>query len=162
MPEEKLNFTDVAIYRIGMFGVHRTDCKTLALQTGQKYAQYNNAVKYQFQEKGKRKAAACVLADRSPWMRVVKLAKAPQPANPMEAIGGGATRSKYTSYDMRYITEFEDLLAASGAEVVWGIGEGHRGPCDCGLCAGRMRESAEAAFDDMEEEDDPFIASLPL
>lgn len=140
MSTETLKFENVAIYRVGMFGVHRTDCRELTLMTGQKYAQYTDAIALRFVEKGKRKLMGSVLADHSPWLRVVAAAKAPAVDDPMEKIDGGS-KSRYTSYDMRYVTEFEDKLTASGAEVVFTVGSGHRGECGCGLCAHRMREA---------------------
>lgn len=139
-----MTYLNVAVYRVGMFGVHRINCKTLTIETGQKYAQHTDAIRYQLMEKGKRKPVAYVLADGpSSWMRVVDLAdgKAPQPADGMVANGPGSKMSKYTSMDMRYVTDFEDALAASGALLLFQVGSGHRGDCGCGLCAGRMREA---------------------
>ena len=141
---ETMTFENVALYRVGMFGVSRIDCKTLKLETGQKYAQYSNATRVTYLEKGKRKPMAFMLAEREPWLRVVEGKTAPTPADGMVSQGDGSSISRYTSYDIRYITDFEDKLTESGIKVLFEIGAGHRGECGCGLCAGRMREMANA------------------
>lgn len=58
---QALTFFDVALYRGGMFGISRTNCKTMTIKTGQKYAQYSGAVRVEYLEKGKRKPHALML-----------------------------------------------------------------------------------------------------
>ncbi len=124
-PESKeLTFTNVAIYRSGaMFGVNRTDCKEVKVTLGVKYAQYNDAVRVEYLEKGKRTKRAFVLS-YSPWLRICALKDAVTPASAMDSNGDGSSTSRYTSCDPRYETDFED----STLETPWlvSIGAGAR------------------------------------
>ena len=140
-----LNFENVALYRVGMFGVSRVDCRTLLIETGMKYAQYDNASRVTYLEKGKRKAHGFMLAEREPWLRVIDGKHAITPDSAMVSTGyGSSTISRYTSMDSRYVTDFEDKLATAGAPILFETGKGHRGECGCGLCARRMREAKAA------------------
>jgi len=123
--EQILSFNDVVLYRRGIFGISRTDCKVLNLATGQKYAQYDDAVRYQLVEKGKRKPQAYALADHDPWMVVVKAEHAIQPDSGLVE-DCGSKSSRYPSCDPRWVTDFEEkLMAARPAVVVlWSVGLG--------------------------------------
>lgn len=155
---ETKEFEDVTLYLAGMFGVGRTDCRTLKITTGVEYAQYDDAIRVEYLEKGKRKGRRLIL-DYKPWLRVVNRATAINPANPLVANADGSRVSRYTSFDPRYITDFEDLLANSGTPVILAIGEGEREKCArchdriatteeggahvCGICAAAIRGEAE-------------------
>ena len=54
-----------------MFGISVTTCKSVKLTTGVKYAQYNDAIRVEYLEKGKRNARMFVLAENNPWLRVI-------------------------------------------------------------------------------------------
>lgn len=58
-----------------MGNVTRTDCRSLTVETGVKYAQYNNAVRVTWLAKGKRKARATVLT-YNPFLIVVETRRA--------------------------------------------------------------------------------------
>lgn len=124
---ETFTFQNVTLYRVGgMFGVSRVDCKTLIINTGQKYAQYNDAIKIAYLKKGSRKSWSGAMLDYRPWLRVVDTKQAIQPEDPMQLKGDGSTATKYTSCDPRWCTDFEDLLDASGVKLLCSIGIGDR------------------------------------
>ena len=100
----------------GMFGVNEHICRNITIHTGFRYAQYNNAVVVSFTEKGKRKPKALVFTPGQ-YVLVVDL-KAPTPADPLEQVAGGRA-SRYPSYDKRYLEEHDQLLASSGAVILW-------------------------------------------
>lgn len=117
-------FTDVAIYRTGgMFGVARTDCKTLVIKTGQLYAQYNDAIRVEYLEPRKRTIKAFVLTYK-PWLRVMSLKDAVRPDGAMVAAGDGSSIARYLSCDPRYATDFEDKI--EGLQVLYSVGAGDR------------------------------------
>lgn len=156
MPETLTHyFTDVTLYRAGWFGVGATKCKTLKVTTGVHYAQYTDAIELIYLEKGKRLARRCIL-DCKPWFRVVDNKSAISVPDPLEECAGGKV-SRYTSFDPRYITDFEDKLV--GVPVLMAVGEGDREKCMrcveriattdeggshvCGVCAGAIRQENE-------------------
>ena len=124
---ETLKFSNVTIYRRGyMFGITRTDCRDLTITTGVRYAQYDDATKLEWIERGKRKRVGCILDGHKPWLRVVNTAEAIEPQSPLEDVGGGTQRSRYLSCDPRWVTDFEDQLATAGVVAVFAIGQGER------------------------------------
>lgn len=151
--QKTVTFENVTLYRRGsMFGINRTDCRMLTITTGQKYAQYDNAIRIQYVEKGKRSARTFML-DYDPWLRVVSVSDAIKPADAMVQIGGGSRHLRYASCDPRWTTDFEDQLA--GVPILLAIGEGKREKCMrcveriatteeggshvCGVCAAAIR-----------------------
>lgn len=153
--EKTQEFQNVKLYLSGMFGVVSTTCKTLKITTGVKYAQYDNATRIEYVEKGKRLGRRLIL-DYKPWLLVVDQKNAINPHD-----GDGSKVSRYTSFDPRYQTDFEDGLAAKGTPILLSIGEGYREKCMrcvsriattyesgshvCGICAAVIR--AENTFD---------------
>jgi hypothetical protein len=145
-----------------MFGVRQITCRTLEVKTGQKYAQYDNAIRIKFVQAGQRTPRGIVL-DYDPWLRIVASGPmAPKPEDPLDTRGDGSKVSRYCSHDPRYVTDFEDKLVASGVPVLMAIGAGRREKCMrcvdriaetdeggshvCGICASAIRnESAHAA-----------------
>ncbi len=156
--QQTVTLENVAFYARGsMFGVHRTDCRTLKISTGQKYAQYDNAIRIEYLEKGKRNARVCTLTYK-PWLRVVSLAHAIAPDDPLVPTSAGCKVSRYASCDPRWASDFEDKLAADGVPVLLAIGEEEREACMrcqkriatteeggshvCGVCAAAIRNES--------------------
>lgn len=163
MPEV-LEFSNVTLYRSGMFGVSAITCKFVKVITGVKYAQYENAVRVEYLEKGRRKTQGrYFILDYEPWLRVVESSVAIEPADPMVECKGefaGGSISRYTSHDPRYVTDFEDaLMTAGNIPVLLAIGHGEREICMrcthaiattnesgshvCGPCANAIRHENE-------------------
>lgn len=119
-------FKNVTIYRSSaMFGISKTDCKSVTVKTGQKYAQYTDAVRVEYLEKGKRTLRAFIL-DYKPWLRIVETKHAIAPDDPMVPNGDGSSASRYTSCDPRWETDFETKLDAFGVRLLCSIGAGDR------------------------------------
>lgn len=114
-------YANVAMYRSGMFGIARTDCKTVEVTTGVKYAQYNNAIRVKYLEKGKRITRGFIL-DYDPWLRLIALADAVPEPDGMVRNGNGSLISRYASHDPRYTTDFEDSIAGVPVALVIGAG----------------------------------------
>lgn len=112
-------FENITTYRSNeMFGgVFRLDCKWLVIEEGYSYAQYSNAVKAVYLEKGKRNPKQFVLTYR-PFLLAVSTKEAINPDDWMVDNGDGTKTSKYASFDARYETEFVDKLTASGAKIL--------------------------------------------
>ena len=156
--ERTQEFQGVVLYVSGMFGVNATACKTLKITTGVKYAQYTDAIRVEYLEKGKRNGRRMIL-DYKPWLRVVDAKHAINPQNPLVENGDGSKISRYASFDPRYTTDFEDGLTAKGVPVLLAIGEGDREKCMrcltkvavthesgshvCSSCAGAIRQENE-------------------
>lgn len=102
----KYAFRNVALYRAGMFGISRINCKTLEISTGLKYAQYEDAIRVVYLEKGKRKPVAFILL-YAPWLRVLAMDKAVDPPD-LFIREGDVQITKYSSFDPRWETDFED------------------------------------------------------
>lgn len=124
----KWSFENVAMYHnTGSFAPRRIDCRKLIVTTGVAYAQYNDAVRVEYVEKGKRTPHAFIMGYR-PWIRVCEIkdaVKEPESLVPAgSAPGVTCQRSRYTSCDPRWKTDFEDATA----EVRWlvSIGVGDR------------------------------------
>jgi hypothetical protein len=138
--EQTLTFENVAMYRVAGHGIRRTNCRTLTLRTEQKYAQFNDAIKYEYLEKRKRYPREGYLTDKDKWLRVVSLASAIDPDFFMMPDGPNLLRSRYPSYDMRYITDFEDKMTMAKVVALFSVGTGHRGACGCHWCSHRMED----------------------
>lgn len=123
---ETFTFDNATMYRDAMFGVSRTDCRTITITTGVKYAQYDDAVKVVYTEKGKRTPRGTVLCGAELWIRVVATKDAISPDSGMVPNGDGSRTSRYTSCDPRYRTDFEDKLDASHVTPLISIGIGDR------------------------------------
>lgn len=111
-----LTFTNVSIYRDAMFGVSRVDCRTLTVLTNQKYAQYNDAVRGQYVERGKRKPVSFVLGGCERWLVVLPTVEAIDPDTSLMLDGSGNCVSRYSSCDSRWRSDFEAKLAACGVK----------------------------------------------
>lgn len=131
---ETMKFENVTMYRAGEMigGIHATVCKSIEITFGVKYAQYNDAVKVVYLEKGKRNMRGFTLCGPHRWFRVCATPKAitpdaamiPSPS--MSTSGMACTISRYTSCDPRYQTDFEDKADAAGVPWLVAIGAGAR------------------------------------
>lgn len=140
--EETTSYVNVAMYRAGIFGIARTDCKTVEVTTGVKYAQYDNAIRIKYLEKGKRKPQAFILS-HDPWLRLISPAEGVSPVDPMQRNGNGSAMSRYSSCDPRYVTDFEDSIA--GIPVVLTIGAGAREGAHLERCRANNPDAAVIA-----------------
>ncbi len=119
-------FENVAVYVKGGLGSPiRINCKFVEVTTGVKYAQHTDAVSITFLEKGKRKTRGAVYGYQ-PFVVVTSLdAPAPAdmfaPAEVCEATGVSFSKSRYTSFDPRYQSDFMETLATRGAAVYLAI-----------------------------------------
>lgn len=121
-----MTLTNVTIYRQGMFGVHRTDCKTVEITTGQKYAQYNNATKVVLLEKGKRKLVGFMLTNHTDTCIIVDTREAVPVRDPLsEPDERGNRMSRYTSFDKAYWRELEEDLRANQTTVCFDYTKGY-------------------------------------
>lgn len=124
-------FKDATVYYQGEMGmgVRPIVCKSVTITTGVKYAQYNDAIRVQFLEKGKRKERAFMLTYR-PWLRIVATKDAISPDASLVPVSANASvsvsRSRYMSCDPRWQTDFENKLAETGITVLYEIGAGDR------------------------------------
>ena len=138
--EEMKEFSNVVLYLKGGFGVSTTACKVLKITTGVKYAQYDNATRVEYVEKGKRKPVGCMLT-YDPWARVMAEKDAVNPEDPLVK-DGQFSRSRYGSFDPRYTTDFEDRIV--GVPTLYSVGEGKRANCE--RCAGRVATTEEGGM----------------
>lgn len=104
----------VTIYRHGMFGVSKIEARSLEVTT-EDYAQYKNASKVVFVEKGKRKAMGFHVTNRDYCLILEGHGHLDPPSwlTPVSKEGGFiVTKSKYASYDPRYLSDFKAEFAA--------------------------------------------------
>jgi hypothetical protein len=140
--EQNVRFENVALYLVAGHGIRRIDCKNLALKTQQQHAQFDDAIEYQYLEKRKRYPRGGFLTGSDVWLRVVPLASAIDPDYFMVPDGPELFRSRYASYDMRYVADFEDKLTAAKVPMLFSIGTGHRGECGCHFCSHRLKDGS--------------------
>jgi hypothetical protein len=103
----------------------RTDCRTLTIETGVKYAQYNNAIKVTYLESGKRKPRYFIL-DYMPFLVVVNRADAIQPDGMYgPGVGSGdvvVSTSRHPSHDPGWIKGFMAKLKTANVTPVYQVG----------------------------------------
>ena len=120
-----LTFENVTVYRVAMFGVHAITCRKVEIETGVKYAQYNDAIRVTYVKKGCRARRAFIL-DYDPWLRIVDSSVAIEPGDPRDKDENGLPVWRYTSYDPRYVTDFEYSLERAGIACAYQVGAGSR------------------------------------
>ena len=110
-------FENVSVYRANeMFGcISRTDCKWIICEEGVKYAQYDNAVKIHFLEKGKRTAKTLTLSYK-PFFIAVPTAQAIEPDDWITPQADGSRVSRYSSHDERWELDIRAQLKAAGVD----------------------------------------------
>lgn len=119
------HFEKVTVYTTGEFmgNVHRRDMNTLTIRVG-KYAQYHDAINLIYKQKGKQKMASQWIS-YDPFVVVVPTAKAINPDDMMGASEPGSTpgvsisRSRYSSFDDRWRSDFMAKLKAAHVPILW-------------------------------------------
>jgi hypothetical protein len=110
-------FADVTIYLHCAFNVNRIDCKAVTITRGVKYAQYNDATRVEFLEKGKRKPRGTMLTFR-PFLIVLPTAEAIEPDGMFGSVEETPTatvsRGRYSSCDPGWVRDFMAKLEKSG------------------------------------------------
>jgi hypothetical protein len=121
-----MTLTNVTIYRQGMFGVIRTDCKTVEIATGQAHAQYKDAIKVIYLQKGKRLERGFALTNTSDTCIIVDTKEAIDPRNPLtEPDEHGCSRSRYSGFSKAYWSELEEDLANKGITIIFDYAKGY-------------------------------------
>jgi hypothetical protein len=117
-------FKNVVVYLTGGMGnIVRVDCRELVIQVG-KYAQYDRAISVKYLHKGKQKWAG-VWATYDPFVVVVPMDKAIDPDSlfgddELSSTPGVTVRkSRYSSFDPRWKTDFVSKLKANHVPVLW-------------------------------------------
>ena len=107
----KQTFTRATLYLGGEMGVRRSDCRMIEIETGQKYAQYTDAIKVTWLAKGKRKTRSTMLT-YDPFVLVMPTCKAIDPDSVLGPASVGSSpgvtvrRSRYSSCDPRWRSDF--------------------------------------------------------
>lgn len=102
-----------------LLGIVKYEVRSLTVTTGVLYAQHHDAVRVCFVPKGKRKTRSTVLT-HNPYVIVVDgWGVSLTPDNPFGAPACGASgviiaKSRYSSFDPRWESDFDALLEASG------------------------------------------------
>jgi hypothetical protein len=118
-------FENVTFYIRGDFfgNIHRTDVKELSIETGVRYAQYNNAIVVRFTKT--RGRSFRITLDYKPFLVVLKRTDAFDPDEmlvPPDA--SGAQHSRYLSHDPRWQSDFFAQIAQRGITPLFSA-EGH-------------------------------------
>lgn len=119
-------FENVTVYQSGDFmgNIIRRDMKKLTIRIG-KYAQYHKAINLIYLEKGKQKMRQTWVASHSPFVVVVPTNKAINPdemygaSEPGSTPGVSVARSRYSSFDPRWESDFMAKLKAEHVPIVW-------------------------------------------
>lgn len=113
-PERVLKVEKITIYTSGGFGISKYEAKLIE-HGHKKYAQYDAAPYVHFIEKGKRTPKGIVMGYK-PFILILKGHGHPEPADgfieqDIEGVPGMVTkRSRYSSFDSRYQTDFNALI----------------------------------------------------
>lgn len=117
-------FEKVTLYLEGGMGnIVRVDCRELHIETGP-YAQYSKTIHVKYLEKGKSKWRGTVIGYK-PFVVVVPTAKAIQPdslfgePDTSSTPGISVSRSRYSSFDPRFVSDFVDKLKDAKVPILW-------------------------------------------
>jgi hypothetical protein len=137
-------FTNVTIYlKNESFGsISHVHCRMVRVETGQKYAQYTNAIKVSFTPKGARRERQVMLTYK-PFLIVVSAAKAIEPdgmfgaeSTSKTAFGSVSTsRSRYSSFDPRWESDFRAKLEAAKVPILYDVAAPKAIPTEGGFIA---------------------------
>ena len=123
-----VNLENVTIYRSGGFGVSKLNAKTVSVERGVKYAQYPNATRIIYIEKGKRKAFQFYATHELSTVVIVPTDQAVpvrDPFTPSITENGMTTRqTRFTSCDNAYIDELIEDLNKSNVQILFAHGYG--------------------------------------
>ena len=123
METQTKKFANVTIYRNGVFGPCRTDCKMLEVTGGERSAHVV------YLEKGKRKFMQFRMTDNRDTLVIVPTAEAVPLRDPMtapEATGTGFTirTTRFSMFDKAYTDELIEDLAKASPTIHFAFGYG--------------------------------------
>jgi hypothetical protein len=129
MEAKTTTFTDCALYITSSIigNVIRFDVRLAKITTGQQYAQYNNAIKVEYLEKRARKSRGLYLTYK-PFLVVLSAKDAIVPNSMMdpdtssEQNGVTLLKSRYSSFDSRWKSDFTATLAAQNIQPLFQVG----------------------------------------
>ncbi len=98
----------VTIYSKSSFGVNKFEGKILEFGQ-QPYAQYPNATFVKFIPKGKRKPYGFI-EGYNPYFVIIEGYNHPNTLDAFKQVSEEVQASKYSCYDERYLTEFDEVL----------------------------------------------------
>jgi hypothetical protein len=108
------NFGPATLYTAGGFGPRKVEVRE-GVAFRAPHAQYASALHVHYMEKGKRKPSGYVFAYK-PYVLILAGYGHPDPADALVAMpsAGGLpmSRTRYSSFDDRYLTEFDEAIAA--------------------------------------------------
>lgn len=118
-------FTNCTVYlKSEMFGnIVRVDVREATVETGLRYAQYDNATKVTFLRPRERKARGKWITSY-PFVVIVRREDAiePEPLASVEVSnenGLHVRKSRYASFDERFVTDFLTALAAKNVQPLY-------------------------------------------
>ncbi len=109
-----------------MGNVIRRDVRSVTITTGQQYAQYNNAIKVEYVEKRARKSRGFYLTYK-PFLVVLVARDAIEPDfmveldTPGERSGVTLSKSRYSSFDSRWESDFMATLVAKNIRPLFQV-----------------------------------------
>jgi hypothetical protein len=118
-------FENVTLYtRSGMFGnIVRTDVREVTIEEGLKYAQFNSATKVTFTPVRKRNKRGFWVTSH-PFLVIVRREDAIEPdsmfgAATVDENGTRISKSRYSSFDKGFVTDFQAQLEAKKVQPVY-------------------------------------------
>lgn len=125
MPNEIVFHNCTVYFKSDFLGcINRRDVKMVTIEEGCKYAQYDNATKVTWLEPRKRNARATMLTSY-PFVVVLRREEAIDPpsifSEPKESTTGGVSIQEctYASFDDRWVTDFQALMAEKGVTPLY-------------------------------------------
>jgi hypothetical protein len=124
-----MTFNDCALYMASdmMGNVIRRDVRSVTITTGQHYAQYDNAIKVEYVEKRARKSRGFYLTYK-PFLVLLSARDAIDPDfmveldTHSERNGVTLSKSRYSSFDSRWESDFTATLAAKNIRPLFQVG----------------------------------------
>lgn len=115
-------FNNCTLYTMEAFGANRVDCKWIVVKYKQKYAQYNDAIRVEYLEKGKRKPRARMLISNK-YLMIVDTKDAIKVPDCMDHYEGGK-QTRYATFDERWLTDWQ--VQSKDMPVLLQIELGHK------------------------------------
>ncbi len=131
MESTTTTFENCAIYKATemMGNIVRLDVRSVTIKTGEKYAQYNNAVKVEFVKKGARTRRGFYMTYK-PFLVVLRAKDAISPDSIYsEPDAMGTCVGRYDCFESGWKSDFLSALAARGIQPIFQIDEDFN-PCD--------------------------------
>lgn len=111
---QKVKLVNAALYRVATFGIYRTDCRKIEIETGPPLILQHVAP-------GGRTTQSFTLDDRNAWLVVLPLTKAITPDSALVADDSGVQVARYGHYDLQYRRDFEAQLRG-GLQPLFSVG----------------------------------------